>query len=306
MKSSKIENLIVGASGFIGQWLWRKLESEKSHGTYLQHPLSDSLHHFSQLDIKDSALVSRLISQLSPSVVFQPAAMPYADTCEEHPKECWAINVEGTRNLAKAAKKVGAKFVYFSSDYVFDGEKGPYTEKDTPNPINVYGKAKLAAEQAIQAELDDFLVIRINGVYGWERLGKNFIMGLTQKLSNGQTMKVPIDQFGNPTYANNMVDVVLELVKENQKGIFHVAGCQHLNRHAFAVIAANIFQLESKFLLPVQTSELQQRAPRPLRAGLLSDKVKSLLGKDLLGPEEGLSRMMMEGSPFNVQKPHVS
>jgi len=282
------------------------LERGKSHGTYLRHQHSDSLHHFSRLNIKDPVLTSQLVLQLSPRVVFQPAAMPNADTCEEQPKECWEINVEGTWSLAKASKEVGAKFVYFSSDYVFDGKDGPYTEHDTPNPINVYGKAKLAAEQAIQAELNDFLIIRVNGVYGWERLGKNFIMGLTQKLSNGQTMKVPIDQFGNPTYANNMVDAVLELVKQDQKGLFHVAGCQHLSRHAFAVIAANIFQLDSNFLLPVQTSELQQRALRPLRAGLVSDKVKSLLCKDLLGPEEGLKRMMMEGSPFNVQKPHAS
>lgn len=295
-------NVVVGASGFIGQWLWRKLDEGTRHGTYFRHPLPDGLAQLSQLDIRDAAQTSKVILELCPKVIFQPAAMPYADTCEEQPKDCWDINVEGTRNLAKAARAVGAKLVYFSSDYVFDGNEGPYTEGDTPNPINMYGKAKLAAEQVIQNELDDFLIIRVNVVYGWERLGKNFIMGLIQKLGNGQTMRVPSDQFGNPTFANNMVDVILGLVKENQKGLFHVAGSQHLDRYAFAKIAANIFQLDPAFLEPVPTVELQQRAPRPLRAGLVSTKVRSVLGEDLVGPAEGLKRMKKEGSPFLVQQ----
>jgi len=287
-------SLVVGASGFIGQTLWHKLPPDLRHGTYCSYALPELV----PLDLRNAEETSQLVRRLSPSIIFQPAAFLNADACEERPEECWAINVEGTRNLARAAREVGAKFVYFSSDYVFDGKAGPYGEDDKPSPINVYGKAKLAAEESIQEILADYLIVRGNVVYGWEPRGKNFVMGLINRLSQGQTMRVPIDQVGSPTYADNMVDAVLELAGSDHSGIYHVAGSEVMDRHKFACIAADVFDLDKSLCLPVSTPELGQRALRPLKAGLCINRVQPLLSTRLLDPGEGLRQMKDQGNGF--------
>lgn len=208
------------------------------------------------------------------------------------------MNVEGTANLVRAAGEAGARLVYFSSDYVFDGRDGPYTEDDTPNPISVYGEAKLAAERFIQEHLPDHLIVRVTVVYGWERQGKNFVMGLIRRLSQGEMMRVPGDQIGSPTYADNLVAAVLELAAHGQRGVFHVAGSELMDRYTFACLAADTFGLDRAGLLRVTTAELGQRAARPLRAGMKIDKVRSVVRTPLLAPAEGLRCMRDQGNPF--------
>jgi len=288
------ESLVVGASGFIGRILWHKLSPNGRHGTFCNYALPNLI----PLDIRNVEETLQVVRHLSPSTIFQTAALPYADTCEENPEECWSINVRGTENLVRAAREVGARFVYFSSDYVFDGIHGPYSEDHNPCPINVYGKAKLVAEKLIQDQLTNYLIIRINVVYGWERREKNFVMGLINRLSQGQTMKVPIDQVGSPTYADNMVDAVLELANSAHCGIYHVAGYQSMDRYTFACIAADVFNLDKRLCIPVRTKELSQKAARPLRAGLCAHRVQSIVSTKLLGPSEGLALMRNQGNPF--------
>ncbi len=286
--------LVVGASGFIGNGLWRKLPEAMRYGTFCNHPSPDLIY----LDIRDPYETFNSVRRLSPSVIFQPAGLPNVDWCEEHRDDCWATNVQGTANLVNAAKEIGAKFVYFSSDYVFDGKNGPYTENDEPHPINVYGEAKLEAERLVQEKLEDYLIIRVTVVYGWEKLGKNFAMVVIKHLSLGNPMKVPVDQIGTPTYAENMIDVVLELTSLNQTGIFNVVGSKLMDRYTFACYIVNVFNLDRELLVPVTTTELKQKASRPLKAGLLIDKVRSIAKTNLMGPVEGLSLMRREGTPF--------
>lgn len=286
--------LVVGASGLIGHILWSKLPPDRRYGTFYSYPVPGFVH----LDIRDAQDSSSLVRDLSPSVIFQTAALPNVDWCEEHPEECWAMNVLGTVNLARAATDVGAKFIFFSTDYVFDGKDGPYSETDEPSPINVYGKAKLAAEKFIQEQLEDFLIVRVMGVYGWEQRVKNFVMWLLDRNSKGQAVKVPMDQIGSPAYADNMLDVVLDLVNLNQRGVFHVAGSQLMDRYTFACIVSETFNLDQRLLVPVATKELGQKAARPLKAGLHTDHVQSLVSTKLLGPHEGLRLMKEQGNPF--------
>lgn len=300
MNSRKKDTLVVGASGFIGGRLWKRLGPESCHGTYCHYHDSEETSHLTHLDIQNPSQVEKVIQQLSPRIIFHPAALASVEACQEQPAQCWDINVEGTRSLAKAAKKIGAKVVYFSTDYVFDGKQGPYTEEDDPNPINVYGKAKFAAEQLLKEELESFLIVRVNVVYGWEPRGKNFVMGLRKKLGQGSQIKVPDDQIGNPTYVDDIVDTVIELVDRGETGLFHVAGNHHIDRFTFAVMAAKAFQLDSSLMLPVKTSQLQQMAPRPLIGGLRSDRVRELLGHDLQGPKQGLQRMVEQRGALSV------
>lgn len=150
-----------------------KLPPTRRFGTFSSHPVPGLVH----LDIRNAEETYQLVREVSPSVIFQPAALPNVDWCEEHPEECWATNVWGTANLVRAARESRAKFVYFSSDYVFDGENGPYTEDDEPRPINVYGEAKLAAESLVQGLLR---IIETARRYDWRSCRKS-----QSDLSNG-------------------------------------------------------------------------------------------------------------------------
>jgi dTDP-4-dehydrorhamnose reductase len=193
----------------------------------------------------------------------------------------------------------GAQLVFFSTDYVFDGTAGPYAENDPPNPINAYGKAKLEAERIIQGELDNYLIIRLSGVYGWEPRRKNFVTATIDKLRRGESMAVPSDQTGTPTYAANMTDVVLSLVERRQRGIVHVAGGETMNRYTFGCLVADAFGLDKSLLEAIPSLRLDQKAQRPLSCGLSIDKVQAIIGGRLIGPQDGLQLMREAGDAHN-------
>jgi len=279
---------IVGASGFIGSILLDYFSKEHEvYGSFYSNPIKELIH----LDMADKKAVMDIITSLRPDVIILPAANSNVEYCEEYPKETWYVNVEGSKNLIKPAQDIGAKFVFFSSDYIFDGAKGPYSEEDIPNPINEYGKQKLAVEKLIKSSLENYLTIRVTVVYGWEKRGKNYVMGIIRNLNNGRTMKVPYDQIGSPTYANNMVQVVKELVESDKTGVYHVAGSDLMDRYAFAKNVADIFELDDSLLMPVTTNELGQKAKRPLKAGMKITKVQKDVSIHLMGVREGLEEM---------------
>jgi dTDP-4-dehydrorhamnose reductase len=278
--------LIVGASGFIGSAL-RSVFGADAVGTYCNHPV-DGLR---PLDMRDAAAVERLVREIEPALVIHPAAQPHVDWCEDHVRESHDVNVAGTRNVATAARAVGARYVFFSTDYVFNGTSGPCREDALPDPPNVYGRHKLEAERLIAETLDNYVIVRVCGVYGFERLGKNFVMGLLARGRRGEPMNVPSDQWGNPTYADNLSVAVQELALSSQRGIFHVVGPEYLDRVSFARLACDVFGLDAAFLRPRPTAELGQRAPRPLRGGLDTAKARAVLSTALLAPREGLELM---------------
>jgi len=181
--------------------------------------------------------------------------------------------------------------VYFSSDYVFDGTAGPYSEDDPPSPTSAYGRTKLAGEEVVREIAADHLIVRTTGVYGWEQQGKNFVMRLIRELGDGRTLKVPTDQIGSPTYASNLVQAVRELLQHRKVGTYNIAGCQLVDRYHFALAVARVFGLRADLLTPVSTAELGQDAPRPLQAGLKVDKAKREITTPLLGYEAGLEAM---------------
>lgn len=280
-------NLVIGASGFIGNALLRAQTPGNCTGTYFSYPLPG----LQKLDITRSEDIEDLVRITRPDTIFLPAALPNVDWCERNQRLCRDVNVKGAENVARAARNAKAKLVFFSTDYIFDGVDGPYDENDTPNPVNVYGEAKLAAERIIPEILNDYLIIRVTVVYGTEIRGKNFIAHLVRSLKAGNPMKVPMDQVGSPTYVENLVQAVLSLARLNQNGIFNITGGHQLNRYEFAVLAADIFGLDSTLIQPVTTAELGQTARRPLNAGLTVDKARSVLGPVLLGPEKGLAAL---------------
>ncbi len=278
--------LIVGASGFVGNAL-RAVYGADAVGTYYSHPASG----LRALDVRDPAAVRGLVDELHPEIILHPAAQPHVDWCEDHVQESFDVNVAGTRNVAQAARDAGARYVFFSSDYVFDGTAGPYREDAPTGPLNVYGRHKLEAERAIAAILPNHLIVRVCGVYGFEAQGKNFVMALLARAQRREPMNVPSDQWGTPTYADNLAAAVRELADSTPRGIYHLVGPTCLDRVSFARLACDVFGLDAGFLRPRTTAELGQRAPRPLRGGLDAAKARAVLTTPLLEPRRGLELM---------------
>ncbi|HET59689.1 MAG TPA: NAD(P)-dependent oxidoreductase [Chloroflexi bacterium] len=284
-------HLIIGASGQVGEHLVHQA-SVAGHtvvATYHKHPVVG----MQQLDIRDAKATETLIAQVQPQVVYLPAALSHVDYCEQYPEETYQINVMGVCNVLRAVNAVGAKLVYFSSDYVFDGKAGPYREEDPPNPICEYGRQKVIAEHQIAINMYDYLIVRTTVVYGWERQGKNFVYRLLNTLKNSEILKAPVDQVGNPTYAPDLAKAVVELIDLNKKGLYHIVGPQRANRYEFACEVARVFALDGDLIQPIETFELGQVAPRPLVAGMVVEKAESVLSLPLLRYQDGL-RIMVE------------
>lgn len=287
-------NLVIGASGQVGEHLVKRLvlNGESVTGTYFPAPALSLV----PLDIRDKQAVATLFRQCEPDTVYLPAAITNVDYCELNPDETYLTNVQGTCNVVQEANRIGAKLVFFSSDYVFDGRDGPYSEIEPANPLSQYGRQKLIGEHYIGLHARDYLIIRTTVVYGWESQEKNFVQRLVTTLKAGQRVRVPVDQIGSPTYTPNLADAVIELVTMDATGLFNVVGPKLASRYEFAVAAAQAFDLDPALIDSVFTSELKQAAPRPLKAGMRIDKVQKILRTRLTDYEEGV-RMMVSEQP---------
>lgn len=271
--------LVVGASGQVGGQLMATLRSAGCdvQGTYWRHP-SPGL---APLDVRDSEAVEECVRRTRADVVFLAAALSNVDYCERHPDESHAINVTPAQCLARA----GVRVVYFSSDYVFAGDAGPYSESDPVRPLSVYGRHKLSAEEALPS---DALIVRTTVVYGSEPQRKNFIYRLVDTLRAGKSITAPTDQLGSPTYAPNLAEAVVHLERTGLSGVFNVSGPERASRYAFAREAAAVFGLDADLVRPTTTSVLGQVAPRPLNAGLMTDKARGVLPFPLTDYHVGL------------------
>lgn len=280
---------VIGASGLLGQALTRVLESHRYEvsGTYRSRPAE----WLTRLDITDDDQVRDYFSRVRPQAVFLTAALTHVDYCEDHPEEAFRINTEGAKSVATEASRCGSKLIFYSSDYVFDGCNGPYDEGAQPGPVSVYGKSKLEAEKAVQTILEDALILRATGIFGWDRSSKNFAMQVYHELQAGKPMRVPEDQFGNPTLVDYLAEASVRLLQQGAHGIVHVVGKDLLARSDFGKALAKVFGLDPELIQPVPTAALKQRARRPLRGGLRTEKLSRLLGTEAMSLEEALKRL---------------
>ncbi len=287
-----MRTLVIGASGQVGAALVNALTA-RSHavtGTYATVPVDGA----TRLDLRDDQAIESLIRTVAPDWIFCPGGLTLVDWSEDHPDAAFRINTTGPLIAARAGSARGAGFVYYSSEYVFDGEGGPYGEEDPPQPLSVYGKTKLEAERALLSEIPRALVIRTTVVYGPERQQKNFVYQLLRRCRSGEAMQVPEDQLSSPTYNRDLAAASVALAEREALGLFHVAGAEVLSRYAFAGVACQVFDLDASRVEPVSTASLKQRAARPLRAGLRIEKVQRVLGTRLLRSAEAGLRAMRE------------
>lgn len=281
---------VLGASGLIG---WHLYHSYQAAGVMVQGTRSESgMAIFLPLDIRKRNQVETYLMAMNPTTILLPAALTNVDACERDPVAAATINVEGVRTVGEMARRLGAKLVYFSSDYVFDGQHGPYREEDPTSPISEYGRQKEAAEQLIKDLLPEHhVIVRTTVVYGWEPRPHNFVVRLIGHCRAGETMRVPMDQVGSPTYAPILAEAVLELDRLGCSGTYHLAGPVLLSRYQFALAVADVFGLNKELIEPVETAALGQVAPRPLQAGLVIEKASSLLARPIMDPYTALRHM---------------
>lgn len=269
--------LVIGASGLVGNHVLR-LACEHGHdavGTFFESPVEGLV----PLSLEDERACREVLEEAMPDTLVCCGAWVWTDGCEQDPERAAVVNHRGPASLARACAELGIRFVFVSSNYVFDGSSGPYDEESLPAPINSYGASKLAAETEIRALGGDHLIIRTCGVYGAEAQGKNFLYQVLRKLSQRQHMLVPTDQIANATNAVDLAWGIIRLVEESESGIWNLAGPDpDLSRIELARRIARAHGLDENLLVGVPTCDLGQAALRPLLAGLVIRKAAHRIG----------------------------
>lgn len=199
------------------------------------------------------------------------------------------INVNGTRNIVEIAEEINAKLIYISTDYVFDGEKGMYKENDQTNPVDYYGETKLEGENVVKETCDDYLIVRPSVLYGWNPVKLNFVTWMIKELKEGNKINIVKDQFNTPTLADDLAELILELIKKESFGIFHISGSERISRFDFALKIAGIFDLNKNLIKPITTDQLNWIAKRPMDSSLDVSKISGI--RKPLNVEDSLIRM---------------
>jgi dTDP-4-dehydrorhamnose reductase len=293
--------LITGANGLLGQHLVKMLIESTDYevtatgkGVSRAPINSSNRYKYFSLDITDGVEVNTFIAQNGPDVIIHTAAITQVDDCEKDPVHCWNTNVTATRFLVGAAETIGAKFIYISTDFVFDGEAGPYIESDIPAPVNYYGSSKLGAEKSlIEAKLS-WCIIRTVLVYGNILVGnRNNIVGWVQNnLSQGKSIQVVSNQLRTPTYVEDLAKGILLVVQKKAIGIYHISGEEVMSPYDMALATAEYLHLDKNLIEKVDAAIFKQAGKRPAKTGFVIDKAKNELGFKPLTFKEGLKKML--------------
>lgn len=285
--------LVVGASGLVGSHVYfeAKQRGWEVLGTYRSHPVES----LTRLDLGDLGATRRLLEDFRPDCVIHAAGWTWVDGCEKDQDRAYRENCEQPEMLARLCREQGCRFVYFSTTYVFDGKHGPYDEKATPNPINVYAKSKWMAEQRVQTVMEgQALIPRVICVWGREAQGKNFVYQVIKALREDRPLTLPSDQVGNPTWAGDIAWWLLELIDEGERGIWNLAGdlenCTRVEWFCAIRDAARsvglVPQGTAAGYIERSTEQLAQSALRPLHAGAHIAKVLTRFPRRLAAPTE--------------------
>lgn len=245
--------------------------------------------NYISLDISDKKKVKEVIKKFYPDVIINTASYTNVDACEENKGKAWKTNVTGVEYLLKYGLICDAHLIQISSDYIFDGTEGPYSEGDKPNPINYYGRTKLAAENLIRASRLKHTIIRTNVLFdGKTGSSSDFVSWVKSALENQKEIKVVTDQINNPTYIEDLVPAIGKVIEFGKNGFFNIGGGELISRFEFAERIAEYFKLNKSWIVKTTTEKLNQAAPRPLKSGLLNLKSESELGYRSRNIEEAL------------------
>ncbi|MFZ4622057.1 MAG: dTDP-4-dehydrorhamnose reductase [Bacteroidota bacterium] len=292
--------LVCGSNGLLGQRLALLLDSDDEyevlhsshHRSFVQ---SDILIDYTQLDISNRSDVKSLVTSFRPDVILNAAAMTNVDLCERERELAWKMNVTAVENLTEVSRRIGAKLVHVSTDYVFDGKTGHYSETDRVNPVNYYGKTKLAGENVIVSSGIDFTILRTILVYGTGvNVKNNFALWVINSLHEKKNIRCAVDQISTPTHVADLAAAVKQSVDAQAEGIFHISGSEAVSRYDFAVRAAEVFGYDPTAIARVTSAELQQFAVRPLHTSFVIEKAKNAFNYHPMNVTQGLKLLQEE------------
>lgn len=275
-----MKSLIIGARGLVGSALKRQLPNA-IEGSPVEPKGKNQVY----TDITKYETLFKVFTNHRPDVVYLPAAMAHVDKCEDSSGSD-VVNVRGAITVLRLCESFEAKLVYFSSSYVFDGnKKTPYTEQDELCPVNHYGEQKKIVEDTILRSDAKFVIIRTVGVYGTERLKKNFAKQVISAIFSNRPVFAPTDQTMNPVLSDHLARISVRLA-DKHNGVFHVAGDTCLSKYEFALRIAKYFNMEG-LVNPITTSEMKQKAVRP-KNGCLDCSHIQKIGMDIPSFDAGL------------------
>lgn len=278
---------ITGGSGLLGERLATIASNDDE--IVLSHN-SNPTKNTIKCDITDKNEVEKVINKNKPDTIVHCAAMTDVDLCEDEIDIAYRINSDGTRNMAQAAENIGAKIIYVSTDFVFDGDKGYYSEDDEVNPLGIYAKSKYDGEVQLKKYSTNWAIARVSVLYGWHKKA-NFTTWVINQLRSNNSINIVTDQINSPTYADNAGEAIFEIAKQDKNGIYHTAGNDRINRFDFTQKIAEAFNLNKDLINPTTSDKFIQKAPRPRDSSLNVNKIKKELGFTMETCGESLERM---------------
>lgn len=273
--------LILGSHGQLGREFTKQL-------TERNIPFSAPPEQ--ELDITNFESIAQKIKESSPSVIINCAAYNAVDDAEVNSEPAYLINHFAVENLAKISNTIGALFVHYSTDYVFDGTKGNiYSEEDSPNPQSVYGKSKLAGEKAIANATDNFLLLRTSWVFGDGK--QNFMFKLRQWAEKNSLLKISSDEVSVPTGTADLADVTLRAIQKKLNGTYHATNSDYASRYEWARYVVEVLELKN-VVIPVPMSSFQTKAARPGFSVMSNKKLSAALNYDIPHWKEAVKKFL--------------
>ncbi|HWZ22367.1 MAG TPA: SDR family oxidoreductase [Cytophagaceae bacterium] len=278
--------LITGSNGLLGQKLINLLAGKTGYQLLATGKGENRLgvigkpYDYASLDITNAKEVDTLIADFKPDFIIHTAAMTNVDQCESDKEGCLLLNVSATDYLVQAAKKNNCFFIHLSTDFIFDGTKGPLTEEDVPNPISFYGQSKLDAEKIVIESKLRWAILRTVLVYGIvkDMSRSNIVLWVKKNLEDKKNINVVDDQWRTPTLAEDLALGCLLIIEKEAKGIFNISGKDMLTPYEMATITADFFKLDKSYITKADSSTFTQLAKRPPRTGFVIEKAKTILG----------------------------
>jgi dTDP-4-dehydrorhamnose reductase len=286
--------LVTGSNGLLGQKLSLLISNQPAQHLIATArgksviKLTNGEYH--TLDVTEPHAVMEVIQRTKPDVIINTAAMTLVDKCELEQEACWTANVKSVENLVKACEATHTHLVHVSTDFIFDGTHGPLGEDAKPNPINFYGKSKLAAEEVIQSSKVDYCIARTVLVYGITAdMGRsNIVLWVKESLEQGKTIQVVNDQFRTPTLAEDLALGCFLAATKKAKGIYNISGSDFITPFDIAIKTADFFKLDKSLIKPANSTTFKQPATRPLITGFIIDKAREDLSYKPHTFDEGL------------------
>ena len=274
--------LVVGANGMLGQ---RVLELYSSNNDFelLATSVEDKLVFenidYVQSDISNRNEIKKAIYDFCPDFIINAAAYTNVDKSESERELTWKINVKGVEYLSDAARVLDSHLIHISTDYIFDGKDGPYTENDIPNPLGYYARTKLASENTLKISGSRNTNLRTNVLYGTAKFSRpDFVKWVVDSLRAKKEIRIVDDQINNPTFIDDLVQGINKVVELRKEGIYNIGGDEFLSRYDFTIMIAEFFKLDKSLIKRIKTEDLNQPARRPLKSGLITIKAQSELG----------------------------